>query len=38
MGTLEFTKAWKFNNVVYDAVKKQTQAQKQEDQNERQKN
>jgi polygalacturonase len=38
MGTLEFTKGWKFNNVMYDAVKKQVQPQKQEEQNERQKN
>ena len=40
MGTLEFTKGWKFDNVVYDALKKQEQPQKQEgiEKAERQKN
>jgi polygalacturonase len=38
IGTLEFTKGWQFNNVVYDAVKKQVQPKMQEEQNERQKN
>ena len=40
MGTLEFTKDWKFNNVVYSAVKKQPEPKKTDskEQNERQKN
>ena len=28
LGTLEFTKDWKFNNVVYSAVKKQAEPAK----------
>ena len=40
MGTLEFTKDWKFNQVGYSAVKKQPEPKKPEstEQNERQKN